>query len=86
MVCLINDEGIESRILIDCNRSHLRDNCAIPFTDDYVSDTDDSDFIAEFEEVDGLYYNQLGQSFSFTELKAYKVSYTLFLSWRNYIP
>ena len=78
MVCLINDGGIENRILIDCDRTDLRDNYAIPFTDDYVSDTDDSDSIAEFEEVDGLYYNQLHQSFCFTELKAYKFSYTRF--------
>ena len=78
MVCLINDGGIENRILIDCDRTDLRDNYAIPFTDDYVSDTDNSDSIAEFEEVDGLYYNQLHQSFCFTELKAYKFSYTRF--------
>ena len=58
MVCLINNGGIENRILIKCNRTDLRDNYAIPFTDDYVSDTD-SDSIAQFEEVDGLYYNQL---------------------------
>ena len=58
MVCLINNGGIENRILIKCNRTDLRDNYAIPFTDDYVSDTD-SESIAEFEEVDGLYYNQL---------------------------
>ena len=50
-------------------------NYAIPFTDDYVSDTN-SDCIAAFEEVDGLYYNQLRQSFCFTELKAYKFSCT----------
>ena len=75
MVRLINGGGIENRILIDCNRTDLRDNYAIPFTDNYVCDTD-SDSIAEFEEVDGLYYNQLHQSFCFTELKAYKFSYT----------
>ena len=75
MVCLINNGGIEDWILTDCNRTDLRDNYAIPFTDDYVSDTD-SDSIAEFEEVDGLYHNQLRQFFCFTELKAYKFSYT----------
>ena len=75
MVCLINNGDIENRILIDCNRTDLRDNYAILFTDDYVSDTD-SDSTAEFEEVDGLYYNQLRQSFCFTELKAYRFSYT----------
>ena len=58
MVCLINNGGIENRILIKFNRTDLRDNYAIPFTDDYVSDTN-SDSIAQFEEVDGLYYNQL---------------------------
>ena len=58
MICLINEGGVENRIFIDCNRTDLRDNYAIPFTDDYVSDTD-SESIAEFEEVDGLYYNQL---------------------------
>ena len=58
MICLINKGGVENRIFIDCNRTDLRDNYAIPFTDDYVSDTD-SESIAEFEEVDGLYYNQL---------------------------
>ena len=58
MFCLINNGGIENRILIDYNRTDLRDNYAISFTDDFVSNTD-SDFIAEFEEVDGLYYNQL---------------------------
>ena len=58
MICLINEGGVENRIFIDCNRTDLRDNYAIPFTDDYVSDTD-SKSIAEFEEVDGLYYNQL---------------------------
>ena len=68
MVCLINNGGIENRILIECNRTDLRDNY-------YVSDTD-SDSIAEFEEVDGLYHNQLRQFFCFTELKAYKFSYT----------
>ena len=75
MVCRINNGGIENRILIDCNRTDLRDNYAIPFTDDGGSDTD-SDSIAEFEEVDGLYYNQLRQTFCFTELKAYKFLYT----------
>ena len=39
MVCLINNGGIENRILIECNRTDLRDNYAIPFTDDYISDT-----------------------------------------------
>ena len=58
MICLINEGGVENRIFIDCNRTDLRDNYAIPFTDDYVNDTD-SESIAEFEEVDGLYYNQL---------------------------
>ena len=61
LVCLINNGGIENRILIQCNRTDLRDNYAIPFTDDYVSDFD-SDSIAEFEKIDGLYYNQLRQS------------------------
>ena len=75
MVCLINNGGIENRILIECNRTDLRGNYAILFTDDYISDTD-SDTIAEFEEGDGLYYNQLRWSFCFTELKAYKFSYT----------
>ena len=75
MVCLTNNGGIENRILIDCNRTDLRDNYAIPFTNGYVSDTD-SDSIAKFEEVDGLYYNQLHQSFCFTEFKAYKFLYT----------
>ena len=37
--------------------------------------------IAEFEEFDGLYYNQSRQSFCFTELKSYKFSYTLL--WLN---
>ena len=54
MVYLINNGGIENRFLIECNRTDLRENYAIPVTDDYESDTD-SDFIAEFEEVDGLY-------------------------------
>ena len=71
MFCLTNNGGIENRILIDCNRTDLCDNYAIPFIDDYVSDTD-SNSIAEFEEVDGFYYSQLRQSFCFTELKAYK--------------
>ena len=53
MICLINEGGVENRIFIDCNRTDLCDNYAIPFTDDY------SESIAEFEEVDGLYYNQL---------------------------
>ena len=75
MVCLINNGGIESRILIECNRTDLRDSYAIPFTYDYISDTE-SDSIAEFKEVDGFYYNQLRRSFCFTELKAYKFSYT----------
>ena len=75
MVCFIDDEGIENRILIECNRTDLRDNYVIPFTDNYISDTD-SDSIAEFEEVDRLYLNQLRQSFCFAELKAYKFSYT----------
>ena len=75
MVCLINNGGIENRILIECNRTDLRGNYAILFTDDYISDTD-SDTIAEFEEVDGLYYNNLRWSFCFTELKASKFSYT----------
>ena len=56
MVCLINNGGIENRILIECDRTDLRDNYVIPFTDNYISDTD-SDSIAEFEEVNGLYYN-----------------------------
>ena len=75
MVCLINNGGIENRILIECNRTDLPDNYAIPITGDYVSDTG-NDFIVEFEEFDGLYYNQLRQPFCFTELKAYKFSYT----------
>ena len=75
MVCLINNGGIENRILIECNRTDLRGNYAILFTDDYISDTD-NDTIAEFEEVDGLYYNKLRWSFCFTELKAAKFSYT----------
>ena len=75
MVCLINNGGTENRILTDYRRTDLRHNYTIPFTDDFVSDTD-SDSIAAFEEVDGLYYNQLRQSFCFTELKAYKFSYT----------
>ena len=68
MVCLINNGGIENRILIECNRTDLCNNY-------YVSDTD-SDSIAELEEVDGLYYNQFRQSSCFTELKAYKFSYS----------
>ena len=75
MVCLINNGGIENQILIECSRTDLHDNYAIPFTDNHLSDTD-SDSIAEFEEVDGLYCNQLCQSFCFTELKACKFSYT----------
>ena len=74
MVCLINNGSIESRILFDCNKTDSHDNYAKAFIDDYVSDTD-SDSIAEFEEVDGLYYNQLRHSFCFTELKAYKFLY-----------
>ena len=46
MVCLINNDDIENRILIDCNRTDLRENYAIPFTDNYISD------IAESEEAD----------------------------------
>ena len=53
MVCLINNGGMENRILIDCNRIDFCDIYAIPFTDDYVSDTN-SDSIAEFKKVDGL--------------------------------
>ena len=53
MVCLINNGGMENRILIDCNRINFCDIYAIPFTDDYVSDTN-SDSIAEFKKVDGL--------------------------------
>ena len=77
MVCLINNGGIENRILIECNRTDSRDSYAISFTYHYVGDTD-SDSIAEFKDVDGLYYNQLRQYFCFTELKAYKFSYTRF--------
>ena len=76
MISLINEGGVENRFLIESNRIDLRDNYAIPFTADYISDTDDDDSIAEFEEVDGLYYNELRQSFRFTELKAYKFLYT----------
>ena len=54
IVCLRNNGGIENRILIYCNRADLPDNYAIPFTDNYIYDTE-SDSIAEFEEVDGLY-------------------------------
>ena len=50
MVCRINNGGMENRILIDCNRTDLRDNYAIRFTDDYVSDTD-SDSIAELKRL-----------------------------------
>ena len=57
MICLINDGGIENRILIECNRTDLHNNYTILFTDNYVSDTDHDDSIAEFEEVDGPYYN-----------------------------
>ena len=57
MICLINGGGIENRILIECNRTDLHNNYTILFTDDYVSDTDHDDSIAEFEEVDGPYYN-----------------------------
>ena len=32
MVCLINNGGIENQILIECNRTDLRDNYEIPFT------------------------------------------------------
>ena len=39
VVCLINSGGIENRILIECNRTDLCDNYAIPFTDNYISDT-----------------------------------------------
>ena len=46
MVCLINNDDIENRILIDCNRTDLRENYAIPFTNNYISD------IAESEEAD----------------------------------
>ena len=49
MVCLINNDDIENRILIDCNRTDLRENYAIPFTYNYISD------IAESEEADWLY-------------------------------
>ena len=52
MVYLITDSGIENWILIDCNRTDLPNNYAIPFTYDYISDTH-TDFIAKFEEVDG---------------------------------
>ena len=84
MICLINSGGTENWILIECNRTDLRDNYAIPFTDDYISDTDYSESIVEFEEADGLYYNQLHQSFCFTELKAYTFSCKrLFLNCRK---
>ena len=76
MICLINDGGIDNRFLIECSRNNLRDNYAIAFTENYLTDTDSEDSITEFEEVDGLYYNQLDQSFCFTELKAYKFLYT----------
>ena len=46
MVCLINNDDIENRILIDCSRTDLRENYAIPFTYNYISD------IAESEEAD----------------------------------
>ena len=77
MVCLKKNGGIENRTLMECNRTDLRDNYAIPFTDNYISDTN-SDSIPELEEVDGLYYNQLHQPFCFTELKPYKFLYTYF--------
>ena len=34
MVCLINNGGIENRILNECNRTDLCDKYAIPFTGD----------------------------------------------------
>ena len=74
MVCLINNGGIENRILIQCNRTDLRDNYAIPFTDDYVSDFD-SDSIAEFEKIDGQSVASVA-SVCFTESTAYKFLYT----------
>ena len=93
-IYLINDGGIENRILIDCNRTDLRDNYPIPFTDDYVTDTD-SDFIAKFEEVDGLYSKNCISLFvllnwrliSFrTHVYVWIVERFLsFLSWRNYM-
>ena len=74
MVCLINNGGIENRILIQCNRTDLRDNYATPFTDDYVSDFD-SDSIAEFEKIDGQSVASVA-SVCFTESTAYKFLYT----------
>ena len=71
MICLINDGGIDNRFLIECSRNNLRDNYAIAFTENYLTDTDSEESITEFEEVGGLYYNQLDQSFCSTELKAY---------------
>ena len=76
MICFMNDGGIENRLLIECSRTDLRDNYAIVFTNNHLTDTDSEDSITEFEEVYGLYYNQLHQSFCFTELKAYKFLYT----------
>ena len=43
MICLINDGGIENRFLIECSRNELRENYAIAFTDDYLTDTDSED-------------------------------------------
>ena len=34
MVCLINNGGIENRILNECDRTDLCDKYAIPFTGD----------------------------------------------------
>ena len=76
MICLMNDGGIENRLLIECSRTDLSDNYVKVFTNNYLTDTDSEDSITEFEEVYGLYYSQLRQSFCFTELKAYKFSYT----------
>ena len=76
MICLINDGGIENWLLTECNRIDLRGNYAIAFTDNYLTDSDSEDSITESEEVDGICYNQLDQSFCFSDLKAYKFSYT----------
>ena len=56
MICLINDGGINNRLLIKCSRNNLRDNYAIEFTDNYLTDTDSKDSITEFYYFTYLHY------------------------------
>ena len=75
-VQLINS-GINERLFIECNWEQLCSNYSHNYSNfNFETDSDDSDDLSDHEQqVDGLFQEQLRQSFCFTELRLYNFKY-----------